>query len=475
MKSPETLKRRARVRMNTRAAASERPGLLDWRVWMWAIMAFFMTNPFPYNFSGIDPTVIVRIDQSTMTAVRPQGDNLYLMLRLGLTMLALVMAAFNWRKIVHNTQYLLPLVAFMIWCGLSSFWSDDSGTTIRAVITLLLPVLIGWGLAKTLPPMQATQALLLTGVVVAIASVAYALVLPKYGVHQVTDVSQATHAGSWRGVYVHKNGLGQVMATSLIATLFGGRKMIGSFAIWLLVMALEFGVALATTSVGALVIMVVGGAAMLIIYRLSGPLRVLAGSALVIGATVIALSAEQIAAMFGRDLSLTGRTGIWAYAFDSIGARPVEGYGFSSTTYGGFTRLLIDRIGLNHPHNGYIDFALGVGLVGLLLFVAALLLAMGRAYISNSRNPGNGEMMVVAGLLIGWMISALSESAFRVSVPIGGFGMVVLAAALTMDTAARTTARATRRGQAFGAQFANGGDASTDSVASTQYGARTPG
>lgn len=472
MKSPETLKRRARVRMNARGAANDRPGLLDWRVWMWAIMAFLMTTPFYFNFEGIDPTAIIQIDQSTMTAVRPQGDNLYLTVRIGITLAALMFVAINWRKIARNTLYLTPLLAFIIWCSLSTLWSDNADTTLRAVFTLLLPLLLGWGMAKALPTTQVTQALLVTGIVVAITSTVYALLLPKYGVHQVTDIGQATHAGSWRGVYIHKNGLGQIMATTLIATLFGGRKMIGSFVIWLLVMALEFGVTLATTSVGALVIIAVGSAAMLIIYRLSGPVRILAGSALAIGSTIVALSAEQIAALFGRDLSLTGRTGIWSYAFDSISARPIEGYGFSSTTYGGFTRLLIGRIGLNHPHNGYIDFALGVGIVGLLLFVFSLLLATGRAYASNRRNSGNGEMMAIAGLLVGWMISALSESAFRVGVPIGGFGMVVLAAALTIETAPKTDTRAARRGQAFGAQFSSGGDIGAEPAAPTQSGTR---
>ncbi len=475
MKSPETLKRRERVRMNTKAAANERPGLLDWRVWAWAVMVFFMTNPFPYNFTGIDPTAIVRIDQSTLTAVRPQGDNIYLLLRVGITLLALIMVAFNWRRIARNTQFLAPLMAFVVWCGLSSFWSDSPDATTRAVITLLLPLLIGWGLAKTLPSTQAAQALLATGIIVALASVIYALVLPKYGVHQVTDVSQATHAGSWRGVYIHKNSLGQVMAASLIATLFGGRKLIGSFIVWILVMALEFGVMIATTSVGALVIVAIGSTAMLIVYRLSGPVRILAGTALIVGVAAVALSAEYIAALFGRDLSLTGRTGIWAYALDSIGARPIEGYGFSSPTYGGFTRLLIDRIGLNHPHNGYLDLALGVGLVGLLLFVTSLLLAVGRAYVSNSRTAGNGEMIATAALLIGWMISALSESAFRITGPIGGFGMVVLAAALTMDAAARTTARAARRGQGFGARFSGGGDTNATPVTSTELASRIQG
>lgn len=472
MKSPETLKRRARVRMNMKAAATELPGLLDWRVWMWAVMIFFMTTPFPYNFTGIDPTVIVQIDQSTMTAVRPQGDNIYLMVRLGVTLVALAIVALNWRKIARNIESIAPLLAFVAWCGLSALWSDSPDTTLRAVLTLLLPILVGWGLAKALPANKVAQSLLVAGLVAALASTVYALVLPKYGVHQVTDVSQATHAGSWRGVYIHKNSLGQVMATSLIATLFAGRKLIGSFVLWLFIMGLEFAVILATTSVGALVIVVIGSAAILIIYRLSGPVRVLAGTGLVIAATAAGLSAPYIAALFGRDLSLTGRTGIWAYALDSIGARPAEGYGYSSPTYGGFTRLLIDRIGLNHPHNGYLDFALGVGLIGLGLFVFALLLAIVRAYISNSRDRGDGEMIAAAALLIGWMIAALSESAFRTSGPIGGFGMVALAAALSIDTAARTTARTVRRNQGFGAQFAGPAKAS-EPAASTPYDAST--
>ena len=471
MKSPETLKRRARVRMNARGAANNRPGLLDWRVWMWAIMAFLMTTPFYFNFMGIDPTAIIQIDQSTMTALRPQGDNLYLMVRIGVTLLALMFVALNWRKIARNTLYLTPLLAFVVWCSLSTLWSDSADATVRAVVTLLLPLLLGWGMAKTLPTTQTAQALVVTGIVVAITSTFYALLLPKYGVHQVTDIGQATHAGSWRGVYIHKNMLGHVMATCLVATLFGGRKLLESFVVWIMVMVLEFAVILATTSVGALVIVAVGSVTMLIIYRLSGPVRILAGTGLVIGGSVLALSAPYIAALFGRDLSLTGRTGIWAYALDSISARPAEGYGYSSTTYGGFTRLLRDRIGLNHPHNGYLDFALGIGLIGLAFFVASLLLAVGRAYASNNRDRGNGEMMATAALLICWMISALSESSFRITNPIGGFGMVVLAAALTYDTAARAATRVVRRGQAFGTQFAAGGAPVAEPV--TSYDART--
>ncbi|NJN01329.1 MAG: O-antigen ligase family protein [Leptolyngbyaceae cyanobacterium SL_1_1] len=77
----------------------------------------------------------------------------------------------------------------------------------------------------------------------------------------------------------------------------------------------------------------------------------------------------------GRDPTLTGRTLIWEIVIQKIWQKPLLGYGVSAFWATGSPYAV--EVGINvandyippHSHNGFLELALSIGLVGLTLFV----------------------------------------------------------------------------------------------------------
>jgi O-antigen ligase len=76
------------------------------------------------------------------------------------------------------------------------------------------------------------------------------------------------------------------------------------------------------------------------------------------------------------DPTFTGRSDIWKFAIDHVAQRPITGYGFSA--FWGTDEVVYGMAGAtwantaSHAHNGYLDFALTIGIPGSLLFTVWL-------------------------------------------------------------------------------------------------------
>jgi exopolysaccharide production protein ExoQ len=83
--------------------------------------------------------------------------------------------------------------------------------------------------------------------------------------------------------------------------------------------------------------------------------------------------ATPVLGLFERDLTLTGRTDIWPAVILKIQERPWLGYGFSGFWHGiqGESADIIRtlRWGVPDSHNGFLDLALQLGLVGSMVFL----------------------------------------------------------------------------------------------------------
>lgn len=85
----------------------------------------------------------------------------------------------------------------------------------------------------------------------------------------------------------------------------------------------------------------------------------------------------------GKSETLTGRTEVWAFGWRMFQLRPFLGYSFDSlaSVLGGFYK------GVGHLHNGYLDLLVRGGLLGMAIFVFALLRAMYRLLQVAARTP----------------------------------------------------------------------------------------
>lgn len=94
-------------------------------------------------------------------------------------------------------------------------------------------------------------------------------------------------------------------------------------------------------------------------------------------ATLLLANAETILAAFGRDLTFTGRTELWAAVFNKIWERPWLGYGYTGFWQGwaGASGEVWSAVGWEAPssHNGLLDLWLDLGLLGLSAFILSFI------------------------------------------------------------------------------------------------------
>lgn len=112
-------------------------------------------------------------------------------------------------------------------------------------------------------------------------------------------------------------------------------------------------------------------------------------------------------ALTGRDLSFTGRTDIWEFAWVSVSERPLSGYGaeaFWASEGGREGRTMLGDAAV-HSHNTWIELFLSLGIVGGSLAIAALAL---QVILVIRKTPSAGMDLTALSLFLGLtMVTAL--------------------------------------------------------------------
>lgn len=112
---------------------------------------------------------------------------------------------------------------------------------------------------------------------------------------------------------------------------------------------------------------------------------------------------SDIASIYGRNETLTGRTDIWAYLLPYVTGAPFLGHGF-----GGFWTDAHREATSSHAHNGYLDIVLNMGFLGLLIFSAYLIQCCRKAVMLMNRNFD--QACLWACLLIIIVVHNIAES-----------------------------------------------------------------
>lgn len=227
------------------------------------------------------------------------------------------------------------------------------------------------------------------------------LLAPGLSIHLATDTQEPQLAGNWRGSFGHKNVAASVMAMLVFLGIYiirsgawlSGAIIIALSSLFLLYAAgkssltLTF-IVLALTSLTTVVRSFWLRAAMLLT-----PLLLL--NLLSVG-TVMNEGLAEIAKALPLDSSFTGRTEIWAFALQSLQLRLPTGYGFEA--FWGTDTIRNIPGGMewveyaSHSHNGYLDTALSMGLPGLALLIAVLVIAPLRNFHAADRGGNDGPL-----------------------------------------------------------------------------------
>ena len=281
----------------------------------------------------------------------------------------------NCRIFTRRPAALPWAAALALWAVVSVLWSQDPLLTARRAVPFALAAAFGIFLAMRLPRARFLFLLQTTFALLACWSAVLALGFPSIGLDASTG-----HGGDWQGVFTQKNACGRAMVFALATVLARGRLSIGR-ALLLLLFTAEL---ILSGSRGAWLLGGLLVAAMLLFRagcRLDRATRTAlfaVSGVLTIGLGAVAwLQFSSLAALLGRDPTLTGRTAIWYQVWLSILHRPALGYGFSAFWRGAqgasWSVVIALKFVLFHAHNGFLEIWLELGAAGLLFFVAGFL------------------------------------------------------------------------------------------------------
>ena len=391
-----------------------------------AAFIFMLSNPLEFVIKGVVPGADAISDPRTTRVIY---SNVWLQNSIKAAILGTLMLiiAFN-VKAVRNILLRAPILClFAIYALCSLRWSDTPSNSITDLTYLLTAICAGASMAVLYDSEDSARVFAEAGLIIAVASVIMALFFPLYGLHQASEGNQAAHVGAWRGVYVHKNILGQVMATFFVIYLFNGRELFRSRLLHLGTAGLALLLVLASRSASGLAIIAISSAVYGFLFILRGFPKLVALAAMPLFLLTISRSAGLLLSALGRDENLSGRTDVWTAAYRVFMDQPWFGYGYGSATLGGLTVYIQTRLAAQNTHNGYIDLALSSGVIGSLLFYGAVGTAIYRAAQAWSRKGGDALFIRVFTIfLVSWAVAAFSETSLRPNTAMGAFGIMAI-------------------------------------------------
>ena len=313
--------------------------------------------------------------------------------------------------------------------ALSCLWSPDSGTTAIRVARLALLV----GLSVVITQRYTFRKLLILMSVGFLlsgsTSVVVSIVFPELGLSRLGGGYEDT----WRGATVHKNSGGLSFAIGIIISYYTYRLRCIRF--WLFaISAGSCGVMLvmgnSATAIIALAVVVAVGMMLGVLRQLTPSLRMpitfMLGSVALLLGGFLWWNAELILQLFGRDMTFTGRSDIWAAIFMMISEHPLRGYGYAFWGIDGPDRQLIwAYVGdtAAHSHNSWLDAWLQTGLFGMLaiMFITAstFLKAFWFCFRSNDESS-----MVLSAIITFLLVRSFFEVEFTDPAPTGLFWLI---------------------------------------------------
>lgn len=323
---------------------------------------------------------------TTRSADQGGGDIRFQILSLSIYSIGIVVAITSYRRLWHLLVGNPLVVALMVYVLFSAFWSPYPEATFRRGFALLLTTVFAMYLVLRFAP---RELLVLLGWALFVACVmsAFFALFTAWGTHRI-----GPHAGLWRGAFGHKNQLGLFAALAVVVAFLLQSQYSGLMRLhWWITMGLGvvlLGMANSATSVAVCVGTLCTWPLVKALRAGRLPKNVKVPVVLFLGfggllALIINFFTFGIEAL-GRDMTLTGRTTLWALAIDAGMDHPWFGAGYRAfwTEKGAADvyAYLLSWNAVGNGHNGYLDVWLELGFIGVGLFVALLVVATRRVW-----------------------------------------------------------------------------------------------
>jgi len=293
------------------------------------------------------------------------------------------------------------------WILVSVLLSTEPGTSMRRLVLTLCVIAVAATL--TLLAKSAHELMRWFGIAaLALLVICYlgVLLAPQFATHLATDAQEPQLAGDWRGAFGHKNLTAAVMAVLIFVGIYVARSggwISGTFTAVLALVFLFFTGGKSSLALCLGVLMLTSFATVfpwfwLRALMLFTPLLLL--NMLSIG-TVMSSTLANIADHLPLDTSFTGRTDIWTFGVQAAQQKLWTGYGFAAFWGSSAVKNLPEGMEwaatAAHSHNGYLDTTLTVGLPGLAMLIAVLVVGPLRNFQAACER---GNMSPLAMLLL---------------------------------------------------------------------------
>jgi len=312
-----------------------------------------------------------------------------------------------WRAVV-GAPWLVLLALLAI---VSALWSIDPELSFRRGVALLATTMMGVYLAARFDWLTALRLLGAVWFVLMSASFIAGLVAPGFA--RMSEV----HVGAWMGGWSEKNALGGHAARASFLLLFLAWRDLRYRKWWIAGATVALALVMLSRSATALLGAVLGlGVLFAAWWMLKGKrwsLALVWSGVTFVGLIVLAYLTmpDVVLGLLGKDETLTGRTDIWASLGEAIEKKPVLGYGYLA--FWGLDsepRYWLERaVDWNAPsgHNGWLDLAISLGVVGVAIYAIDLAITLWRAGRLSLASPAG---VFALGFLAQFMLFAMSES-----------------------------------------------------------------
>lgn len=349
-------------------------------------------------YISADPLGQVEVDNPLYRLLSPLQMLLYL--------ITMGLLAVHWKSAI-----VAALRNKLIWtlAGLVLFsflWSDFPEESLRKGINAVQTSFFGLYLAVRYDLKQILRMFGVALIIVALFTILFSLAMPGAAIE--TGINQ----GAWRGPFTQKNLMARLMVLTIMICLLGATdSRRRSYLLWFGV-AVGSSLLLLSKSITGLIILCL---LLLLIplykmIRWRGTLFIPAFCIvlLIAGGVVLTLVSnwENLLLALGRDPTMSGRTVLWNVLAHKISERPWLGYGFRGFWQVKGQATVVWQALLYRPphaHNGYLNTAVDLGLVGLSLFVLSLAIAYRKAisWLKFHRTPiGLLPIMTVTFLVL---------------------------------------------------------------------------
>jgi exopolysaccharide production protein ExoQ len=267
----------------------------------------------------------------------------------------------------------------------SAVWSQNPGRTIYSGGFYLVGTLFAYYLVLRFTPEEIMGLVMRLGVVIFLLDLVMVFLFPHFGVNN----SDPRSLGAWDGIFVDRVSSAKCTVYLLSpALIFAAAKSRWRNLIYAFAMLLVIFMAKAVTALGVVFAFITIIAMVQIARRLERNIALFLGSIVGVisltlffaGDTVLA----PVLAWFGRDLTLTGRTEIWALLFNSIAKHPFLGYGYYAFWQGmegeSANVIVAAHWFFGYAHNGLLEIALQLGIFGTAVFLATFVVACKNAW-----------------------------------------------------------------------------------------------